>query len=74
MNGTLPNTTQTNYATDYVILEKMFSVFSGVWQEFGYDWEDFLFWSERAHIPAMQVATLHLHIAPLDNVLNKDYF
>ena len=58
MNGTLPNTTQTNYATDYAIVEKMYSVYSGVWHELGYTWEDFLSWSDGVHIPAMQVPTL----------------
>lgn len=60
---------QTNYATDYALAYYMFNVFSSVWEELGYSWEGFLEWSEKKHIPAMQVT--HVENDQAENVAKR---
>jgi hypothetical protein len=60
---------QTNYATDYAILEHMYSIFSNVWHDLGYTWDDFLTWSDQRHVPSMQVT--HVEIDHAQNHVRR---
>jgi len=53
--GIKHQTISNNYATGYAITRKIYDLFSGVWHDMGYTWDDFLKWMVKRHIPAMQI-------------------
>ena len=48
------------------ITRKLYELFSGVWHDLGYTWDDFLDWMVTRHIPAMQI----IHVEVRCNLLS----
>ena len=42
------------------VLKKLYEIFSGVWHDLGYSWEDLKDWMTARHIPAMQI--IHVEV------------
>ena len=53
------------------MLWKLYQLFSGVWHDLGFAWDDVESWMMERHIPAMQV--IHVEVNPNSNNLGIEH-
>ena len=44
------------------VLRKLYEIFSGVWHDLGYTWDDCMEWMVTRHIPAMQIIHVEVNL------------